>query len=101
MTQDLGRLIAEYGLLLVFANVLVDQLGFPVPAAPVYALTDGVTVSAANGAPLAGNAFALGGAVGIDAVQFTLTDVSLSESNAVITVTSNGQASNPVMLPVQ
>lgn len=32
--QDLSRLIAEYGLLLVFGNVLLDQLGFPIPAIP-------------------------------------------------------------------
>jgi membrane protein DedA with SNARE-associated domain/rhodanese-related sulfurtransferase len=30
----MDRLIAEYGLALVFANVLLEQLGFPIPAMP-------------------------------------------------------------------
>ena len=30
----MNRLIAEYGLALVFANVLVEQLGLPIPAVP-------------------------------------------------------------------
>ena len=75
--------------------------GFPVPAAPVYATTDSMTVSTGSGAPLAGNGFASPGAVGIDAVQFTLSDPTLSGTNAAITVTVNGQASNIVLLPVQ
>jgi hypothetical protein len=32
--QDIGQLIAQHGLALVFANVLLDQLGFPTPAIP-------------------------------------------------------------------
>ena len=31
---SLMQLIEQYGLLLVFANVLVEQLGAPVPAVP-------------------------------------------------------------------
>jgi membrane protein DedA with SNARE-associated domain/rhodanese-related sulfurtransferase len=31
----MNRLIAEYGLALVFANVLLEQLGLPIPAVPV------------------------------------------------------------------
>ncbi|MFC5476260.1 DedA family protein/thiosulfate sulfurtransferase GlpE [Paraherbaspirillum soli] len=34
MMQNLIVLIAQYGLLLVFANVLVEQLGLPLPAVP-------------------------------------------------------------------
>ena len=34
MTQDLVSLIAQYGLLIVGANVLLDQIGLPVPAYP-------------------------------------------------------------------
>jgi len=30
----MNRLIAEYGLALVFANVLLEQLGLPIPAVP-------------------------------------------------------------------
>jgi membrane protein DedA with SNARE-associated domain len=34
---SLMQLIEQYGLLLVFANVLVEQLGAPVPAVPTMA----------------------------------------------------------------
>ncbi|HEX4153320.1 MAG TPA: DedA family protein/thiosulfate sulfurtransferase GlpE [Steroidobacteraceae bacterium] len=34
MTQELVSLIAQYGLLVVALNVLVDQIGLPVPAMP-------------------------------------------------------------------
>ena len=33
--QDIGVLLAQYGLLLVFANVLLAQLGVPLPAVPM------------------------------------------------------------------
>jgi len=33
--QDIGILLAQYGLLLVFANVLLAQLGVPLPAVPM------------------------------------------------------------------
>jgi rhodanese-related sulfurtransferase/membrane protein DedA with SNARE-associated domain len=32
--QDVGQLIVQHGLALIFANVLLDQLGFPAPAIP-------------------------------------------------------------------
>jgi len=34
MVHDLVQLIAEYGLLFVFANVLAEQIGLPLPAVP-------------------------------------------------------------------
>ncbi len=34
MTHDLGSLVSQYGLAIVFANVLVEQIGMPVPAMP-------------------------------------------------------------------
>jgi membrane protein DedA with SNARE-associated domain/rhodanese-related sulfurtransferase len=34
MTHDIGSLIGEYGVSIVFANVLVDQIGLPIPAVP-------------------------------------------------------------------
>lgn len=34
MAHDIVLLIAQYGLLLVFLNVLIEQLGIPVPAVP-------------------------------------------------------------------
>ena len=38
MSQNLVWLITEYGLLIVTANVFVDQLGLPVPAMPTLIL---------------------------------------------------------------
>src|ERR1700681_1765630 len=32
MTHDLVSLLSQYGLALVFANVLIEQIGLPVPA---------------------------------------------------------------------
>lgn len=34
MAQEIIALLAEYGLVLVFLNVLVEQAGAPVPAVP-------------------------------------------------------------------
>jgi membrane protein DedA with SNARE-associated domain len=42
----LRELIIEYGLPLVFANVLLECLGLPLPALPTLALTGAITVSA-------------------------------------------------------
>jgi membrane protein DedA with SNARE-associated domain/rhodanese-related sulfurtransferase len=38
MMQELVLLIAQYGMLLVFANVLLEQLGLPLPAVPTMIL---------------------------------------------------------------
>lgn len=49
--QDLVDLVAQYGLLLIFVNVLVEQIGLPVPAVPTLivagALAAGGQISAA------------------------------------------------------
>ncbi|MEP6943311.1 MAG: DedA family protein/thiosulfate sulfurtransferase GlpE [Betaproteobacteria bacterium] len=34
MTLDLNSLLSQYGLLLVFVNVLIEQIGLPIPALP-------------------------------------------------------------------
>ena len=34
MTLDLNALLSQYGLLVVFANVLIEQIGLPIPALP-------------------------------------------------------------------
>ena len=34
MTHDLASLVGQYGLAIVFANVLIEQIGMPVPAMP-------------------------------------------------------------------
>lgn len=52
MAHDIILLIAQYGLLLVFLNVLIEQVGAPVPAVPTLMVAGAL---AANGSlPLAG-----------------------------------------------
>jgi len=75
--------------------------GFVVPASPIYTATDPVIVSAGSGTLAPSANFALAGSVGIDAVQFTLTDPTLSGTNTALIVTINGQPSNTVLLPIQ
>jgi uncharacterized protein (TIGR03437 family) len=72
--------------------------GFAIPASPVYAVTDGVTVQI-GAASVTATAFAAAGTVGVDGVQFVVDGPS--GSNAAITVTVNGQVSNSVLLPIQ
>ena len=50
MTQHLFLIIAEYGLIIVFANVLVDQIGLPVPAVPTLVVAG--AIAADGGLPL-------------------------------------------------
>jgi membrane protein DedA with SNARE-associated domain/rhodanese-related sulfurtransferase len=45
VTQNLVWLITEYGLLLVTANVFVDQIGLPVPAMPTLILAGALATS--------------------------------------------------------
>ncbi|HLN50087.1 MAG TPA: DedA family protein, partial [Steroidobacteraceae bacterium] len=56
MTQDLISLIAQYGLLIVGANVLVDQIGLPVPAYPTLVVAGAI---AADGHLAAGPLYLL------------------------------------------
>jgi membrane protein DedA with SNARE-associated domain/rhodanese-related sulfurtransferase len=46
VTQNLVWLITEYGLLIVTANVFVDQIGLPVPAMPTLILAGALATSA-------------------------------------------------------
>jgi membrane protein DedA with SNARE-associated domain/rhodanese-related sulfurtransferase len=51
LTHQLFLIVAEYGVVIVFINVLVDQIGIPVPAVPTLIVAGAI---AANGAmPLA------------------------------------------------
>jgi membrane protein DedA with SNARE-associated domain/rhodanese-related sulfurtransferase len=52
MSQNLVWLITEYGLLIVTANVFVDQLGLPVPAMPTLILAGAIASGALGVAPL-------------------------------------------------
>src|SRR5476649_1712920 len=41
---DIGQLIAQYGLALIFVNVLVEQLGLPIPALPALIVAGALAV---------------------------------------------------------
>jgi uncharacterized protein (TIGR03437 family) len=75
--------------------------GFALPVSPVYNIVDAVTVSAGSVTGPATAAFAVAGSVGVDAVQFAITDPATSGTNASVSVTINGQASNTVLAPVK
>jgi uncharacterized protein (TIGR03437 family) len=75
--------------------------GYALPVSPVYNIVDAVTVTAGSVTAAASGAFALAGSVGVDAVQFTVTDPATSGTNASVSVTVNAQASNTVLVPVQ
>jgi membrane protein DedA with SNARE-associated domain/rhodanese-related sulfurtransferase len=42
MTNDLASVVSEYGLAIVFANVLVEQIGIPLPAIPTLVVAGGL-----------------------------------------------------------
>ncbi|MGA3242564.1 MAG: hypothetical protein ABSG03_40495 [Bryobacteraceae bacterium] len=97
---QIGELLTVYGTGFGPTNPARPE-GFAVPAAPVYTATDPVSVSAGSGTLAPSATFALAGSIGVDAVQFTLTDPSLSGTNAGLSITINGQQSNTVLVPVQ
>jgi membrane protein DedA with SNARE-associated domain/rhodanese-related sulfurtransferase len=45
MTNDLSSLVSQYGLAIVFVNVLVEQIGVPVPAIPTLMVAGALAVS--------------------------------------------------------
>ncbi|MEO7064096.1 MAG: DedA family protein, partial [Dokdonella sp.] len=45
MAHEIIALIAQYGLLLVFASVLLEQLGFPIPAVAVLVVAGALAAS--------------------------------------------------------
>src|SRR5258706_3062308 len=49
--QDLSQLIAQYGLALVFANVLLDQLSLPTPAIPLLMVAGALAADGKLSAP--------------------------------------------------
>ena len=51
MIQDLILLVSQYGLLIVFANVLIEQLGLPVPAIPVLVIAGALGAEGTLSAP--------------------------------------------------
>lgn len=49
--QDLVDLLAKYGLLLVFVNVLVEQVGLPIPAVPTLIIAGALATTGQLSAP--------------------------------------------------
>lgn len=96
----IGELLTVYGTGFGPTNPARPE-GFAVPQSPVFNVTDPVSVAVGNDTVTPSSTFALAGSVGVDAVQFTLTDPSLSGANASLSLTVNGQQSNTVLLPVQ
>ena len=97
---QVGETIALYGT--GFGPTSPARLeGYALPASPVYNIVDTVTVTAGSATAPAAAAYALAGSVGVDAVQFTLTDPATSGTNASVSVTVNGQVSNTVLVPVK
>jgi uncharacterized protein (TIGR03437 family) len=97
---QIGELLTVYGTGFGPTNPARPE-GFVVPALPVYTAVDPVTISAGSGTLTPSATFALAGSVGVDAFQFTLTDPTLSGTNAALSITINGQQSNTVLLSVQ
>jgi membrane protein DedA with SNARE-associated domain/rhodanese-related sulfurtransferase len=65
----MNRLVAEYGLALVFANVLLEQLGLPIPAVPTLVVA-GALAAEGELSPLAVFGFAFVACMIGDAVWF-------------------------------
>ncbi len=72
--------------------------GLPVGSSPVVALTDPISVQVGGAQCAVQNAFAVSGAIGVDAVQCTL---GTGMTDGTLSVTINGQQSNTVVLPMQ
>jgi membrane protein DedA with SNARE-associated domain/rhodanese-related sulfurtransferase len=52
MTHDLVSLLSQYGLAMVFANVLIEQLGLPVPALPTLVVAGALATEGKLSMPL-------------------------------------------------
>jgi membrane protein DedA with SNARE-associated domain/rhodanese-related sulfurtransferase len=52
MTHDLIPLLSQYGLAIVFANVLIEQIGIPVPAIPTLVIAGALAAEGKLSAPL-------------------------------------------------
>ena len=52
MTHDLISLLSQYGLAIVFANVLIEQIGVPVPAIPTLVIAGALAAEGKLSGPL-------------------------------------------------
>jgi len=51
MIQELVLLVGQYGLAIVFANVLLEQIGLPVPAIPTLVVAGALSAEGTLSAP--------------------------------------------------
>jgi membrane protein DedA with SNARE-associated domain/rhodanese-related sulfurtransferase len=94
MTLDLNSLISQYGLAVVFANVLVEQIGLPIPAIPTLVVAGAAGAAGQLSLPLVfilalvacliadGVWYAIGRAYG-NSVMKTLCRISLTPDSCV------------------
>jgi len=75
--------------------------GFPVPSSPVYALTDGPTLTIGGIPVTPTNAYAQPGSIGVDVLQFVVPAGLPPGANSALAVTIGGVTSNGVQLPIQ
>jgi uncharacterized protein (TIGR03437 family) len=75
--------------------------GFAVPSQPPFLLAAPVTIFLGSDQIVPDSASAAPSLIGVDAIQFHISDTSLSGTNATLSVGVNGQTSNTVFLPVQ
>ena len=75
--------------------------GLPVPLTPPLVVTDPASVQVGTASFPALSAYALPGAVGIDAVEFQLGSGAPSGGDFQLTVTINNVVSNTLLLPIQ
>lgn len=75
--------------------------GFALPGDAPYQIVDTVSVQVGDSVIAPENAVAVAGRIGIDAIQFRLSDDAPVGMNAAIHINVNGQDSNTVLLPVQ
>jgi len=95
-----GELITVYGT--GFGPTAPERPeGLPVPSSPVFVATDPITVQVGAANFTAQSAYALPGAVAIDAVQFVLASGAPSGGDFQLTVTIFDTVSNTVLLPIQ
>jgi uncharacterized protein (TIGR03437 family) len=75
--------------------------GFPVPRGEPFLIADPIAVQIGDIAIASTTAFASAGRVGVDVVQFRLGEDVPGGANASVRLSSNGQDSNSVLLPIQ
>ena len=95
-----GELLTLYGTGFGPTNPARPE-GLAIPTSPSFQLVDGATVQVGDANIQVEKAYALPGAVGVDAVQFRLGDSAPSSTNAPLTVSIGSQVSNSGLLPVQ